>query len=324
MFLKNIILVFCLFLPAQLIAQIDNKLFIGVASLDSGITISYKFQFSTADNKISGYTIADVNGHNETKSSITGTIDDAQKHIKFKESGIIYTKSMSDKAEFCFIQGNLKRLKFKGTVALKGDIVGFKADGVTPCANGKLILIDATNAMQLLLNHNMFDSLETNDKNNTKVLATKKEGSKMEIISNDTFVNNTKAINESKKEQIITTETIPKEILKIAPGKAIEISCPVANYAFEVWDDKNVDGDIIDVYEGVKPILKNYKLTENRIHLNLNMLDKTVDTLKIVAISEGTDPLNTARVKITSGSEVYYIDATSSIGKDVFIILRKR
>ena len=54
------------------------------------------------------------------------------------------------------------------------------------------------------------------------------------------------------------------------------------------------------------------------------MLDKTVDTLKIVAISEGTDPLNTARVKITSGSEVYYIDATSSIGKDVFIILRKR
>ena len=146
----------------------------------------------------------------------------------------------------------------------------------------------------------------------------------------DTIVNQPPTIAKEKSEiktnlnPIITYEAAPKNVLKVLPGKLIEINCLTQTQTLEIWDNKNIDGDIVTLMQGNTALIKNYSLTGTHFSVAVDMGNKTTDTLRLIAISEGSEPLNTSRIKITTGGDSYFIDATTTIDKEVLIVLRRK
>lgn len=293
------LLLLCL-IPSLLTAQVSNVAFIGSVETSDGQTFSYKLQFSDSNGIITGYSITDMMGPNETKTLVTGSINSNQKSIRFKETKVVYTKTkLADKSSYlCYLYGNLKVSRKKGTTVLRGSFTGYQEDRKTECSQGKILLVSAKDVMDLLI------------KTNAKEAAKNKPGPPPEV---------------KKEPEPVRLEIVrDAEVGKIAPGaiKEIIVSGPTAKLT--VWDAKTIDGDVISILHNGRTILNNYTINGTYKDLSVSLRSNVSDTLKIIAVDEGRDPLNTARIKITSDSGTEYVDASTTTDKPVWIILRKK
>jgi len=112
-------------------------------------------------------------------------------------------------------------------------------------------------------------------------------------------------------------------VIKILPGHHKELRCNSAMVEIEIWDAKSNDGDIITLLQDGKLLLEEHKITYRHNVLRIHIADKGSTELRLIAISEGSEPLNTARIKITSGGQTQYVDASTAVGNDVIIVLKK-
>jgi len=71
----------------------------------------------------------------------------------------------------------------------------------------------------------------------------------------------------------------------------------------KIWDDKNVDGDIITLLINNKVLLRNYKLDKRKKKLKIVLPHGTLSNLVMIAENLGTSPPNTAAIKIISGKK---------------------
>ncbi len=76
-----------------------------------------------------------------------------------------------------------------------------------------------------------------------------------------------------------------------------------STFKVDLYDDGDIDGDIVSVYYNGKAVLSNKKLTDKPISLNLTAdPDKTENELLIYAENEGDIPPNTALMIVTEGN----------------------
>lgn len=108
----------------------------------------------------------------------------------------------------------------------------------------------------------------------------------------------------------------------ISPGETKTLALNDTTVTIEIWDNKNVDGDIVDVYYNDKILLADYSIINTHKILQVTIDKIGNNVLRIVCVSEGTEPTNTARLKIISGNAIYTIDAVTVMGKDVFVKLK--
>ena len=141
-----------------------------------------------------------------------------------------------------------------------------------------------------------------------------------------------KTIIESGKN--ITT-AVKEEAEKSTPGnekyadrtknilKRIDIK--QSNFKVDLYDDGDVDGDIVSVYFNGKIILNNKKLTEKALTLNLTAdPNRTENELLIYADNEGDIAPNTALMIVTEGAERTEIRISSDEKKNGVIIFTKK
>jgi hypothetical protein len=239
-----------------------------------------------------------MTGPNETKTMVHGSINGTKKQISFRETRIVYSKTTDENTDFCFIHAQLKAAKVHGTTVLKGGFTGYKADGKTECGKGKIMLASAQDVLDRLLKiagENKIPKPERAD--------TPKKAPHVEIVYE-------KEVDDSK-------------VQKVLPGATVQFPAPSPAVTIEVWDSKTIDGDIITLKQDDKVLLDNYTLSGQHKILSVNMGDKKSVTFTLIAVNEGSEPVNTARIKITSGSAIYYMDASTTMGKDVQIILNR-
>ncbi len=296
--MKHLLTYIVLLLAISARAQVSDVVFVGNVTTDDGQQFTYKLQFTDSNGIIKGYSITDVMGPNETKTLITGSINSNQKLIKFRETKVVSSKiKMADKSAYlCYLSGSLKVSTRNNTTVLKGTFKGYKEDGTTSCASGKVMLVSAKDVMALL------------------VKAAKKDSAK-------------KAAQEPAIEKPEPTrhEAISDaEVGKITPGSIKEITVSSATAQLSVWDAKTIDGDKITIAHNGKAILSNYTISGTYKDLTLNLRTNMPDTIKVIAINEGSEPLNTTRIKITSGPTTEYVDATTTIDKPIWIVLKKK
>lgn len=297
--MKYLLSALLLCLTGALHAQVSNVVFVGTITLASGQGYSYKMQLADSNGILNGYSITDLMGTNETKTLVKGSIDAKQKQLKFRETKLVYSKS-GPATELCFINATLKASNKKGTTILKGTFKGYQANGTTECASGTMMMVSAKDVMDLLM---------------------KKD------VKKDTLIDRLLA-PEAPEEQKPTVvyqkpDNIPESsIAKIPPGTIKEIPHSATTAQLQVWDAKTIDGDVISISQNGKPILTNYKITSIYKELSINLHES--DTLKVTAISEGAEPLNTARVKIMTGNDTHYIDASTTLDKPIWIVLKKK
>ncbi len=292
--MKHFLCCLLLLTAYHLQAQVSDVVFVGSATTGDGQSFTYKLQLTDSDGVLNGYSITDVMGPDETKALIKGTLDVDKKRIKFRETKIVYSKGKPQKNQdlyICYMQASLKISTKKGATILKGTFKGVKEDGVTECAKGSLVLISAKDLMAKLMKAN----------------ATK-----------DTSVE--KTILPQKKEVPITSA----EVAKILPGTAKEVTCLGEIAKLEIWDAKTIDGDVISILHNGRILLDHYTLTGDHKAINVHLAPNQSDTLKVIAQNEGTEPLNTARIKIVSAGETQHIDASTTIDKPIWIILKRK
>ncbi|MEO5892842.1 MAG: N-acetylmuramoyl-L-alanine amidase [Ferruginibacter sp.] len=105
--------------------------------------------------------------------------------------------------------------------------------------------------------------------------------------------------------------------------KKIDITQP--NFKVDLYDDGDVDGDIVSVYYNGKNILSNKKLTEKALTLNLTAdPSRTENELVIYAENEGDIPPNTALMVVTEGSTRTEVRITSDEKKNGVVIFSKK
>ncbi|WAC02885.1 hypothetical protein N7U66_04450 [Lacinutrix neustonica] len=101
--MKHIITFFLLSFTVLFASAQQTHEFVGVIKLNDSSLISLKVVLIEQNNNISGFTLTDLGGEHETKTSIIGFYNEATNILDFKEVETIYTKSPVSEADFCYM-----------------------------------------------------------------------------------------------------------------------------------------------------------------------------------------------------------------------------
>lgn len=98
-----------------------------------------------------------------------------------------------------------------------------------------------------------------------------------------------------------------------------------SNFKVDLYDDGDIDGDIISVYYNGKALLSNKKLTDKPVSLNLTAdPDKTENELLIYAENEGNISPNTALMVVTEGNTRTEVRITADAKKNGVVLFTKK
>jgi hypothetical protein len=276
-------------------AQTDD-VFVGGLSVKGSRDYVYKVRFTDSSGYLKGYSVTDVLGANETKTALVGRIDESRKTVTLNETQILYTKSAADSTDFCFVHAKLKIAKKQDLITLKGRFTGYKPDGKTVCAKGTIALVSSRQLLDNLLE--IAASTDTAPRPQTDTAALIK------------MINAHAARGDA-----------PVPVFKVDPDSTLIFQAGAHDVTFEIWDNKMIDNDVVTVWYNQDTLLSNYTLHGNHKMLSLSHTGKR-DVLRMIAVSEGTEPTCTARIRITAGGNVYDVDATATLHHDVRIVLQ--
>jgi len=104
-----------------------------------------------------------------------------------------------------------------------------------------------------------------------------------------------------------------------------EIEVESDSLRVDVFDNGEIDGDIISLFYNKKLILFNQKLTHKSIHIDL-VLDSTLEVNEVSMFAEnlGLIAPNTALLRIRDGKKVIDLRVSSNLQKNAIIRIRKK
>ena len=103
------------------------------------------------------------------------------------------------------------------------------------------------------------------------------------------------------------------------------INLEQTSFKVDLYDDGDIDGDIVSVYYNGKPILSNKKLTDKALTVTLTAdPNKKENELLIYAENEGTIPPNTALMIVTDGTTRTEVRVTSDGKKNGVVLFTKK
>jgi N-acetylmuramoyl-L-alanine amidase len=119
--------------------------------------------------------------------------------------------------------------------------------------------------------------------------------------------------------------TEPEKYTERSKNILKKIDLTQSNFKVDLYDDGDIDGDIVSVYYNGKPVLSNKKLTEKPVSLNLNAdPDKTENELLIYAENEGSIPPNTGLMIVTEGNTRTEVRITADAKKNGVVLFIKK
>lgn len=278
-----------LFFSANAYCQQEYTL-IGSLVINGGAKYTYKLVVKDSAGMLSGYSVTDIGGTEQTKCAVKGILDEEQKDLSFHETRILQTKSAIPRDSFCYIYGALGLKGIKKGKLLNGNFTAYRRDRKTVCAKGKLVLVSATDIMQ-------------------------------QIARQDPGTDSALKAAVTRWKSI---DTMPANIVQLTAAKPFGASYEHTDAIIEVWDDQHIDGDVITITLNNKPVLDSYMLARAHKTVNIRLSGSGADTIALAAISEGSEPSNTAMVKITSGKDLYYLKASAKPGERTYIILKPK
>ena len=299
----------------------------------SGDKCEYVLELESKGNKVFGssYTYFTENGKRYyTICKVEGYINEKQKYLEIKETQRTKTNIPSN-IHNCFQihtltyfkKGNIETVEGNWTPAPNQN--GNCGYGTTKLSR-RLLVNDYPNAYASTINNKKTNSksLTKNNKdvvkqNNTQNIIAQKENKKITASTSksikdtatlttsntqktsgvSTQASNTKDIENSRKKNLIS-------VIK-ANSNSIEVN---------LYDNGDIDGDIISLFFNHKCILSKQKLSEKPITVFLDISDeKAENELVMYAENLGTIPPNTAMMIVTDGSRKYEARITSDLEK---------
>lgn len=266
--MKNFLLnclIFFLGTMSHIEAQSFND-YVGAIKLNDTSVITYRLKFKVSEGTVSGYSITDLNGKHETKSSIEGKYDAGTKLLSFNETGIIYTKSPVSQNDFCHIYFQPVKVDFENNKDIKGDFYGKFSDG-TKCIDGEIYL-------------NAIEKVEKRiEKVSKKINRSKRVADSIKERFNNIKILDTLNLNVLRKDETTSVFTSSKTIKMV------------------IYDGGKIDDDRITILKDGKIILLKHRITGKKEQIELPISsDKT--RITVIAESVGTIGTNTVIIEI--------------------------
>ncbi len=267
--------------------------YIGLLSLPDSTFISYKIELTEKNGILNGFSYTDLNGPHESKNTLVGRYDSNQDKMEFREVDIVYTKSPIKELDFCYVYFSGKLRNLNGRAKIEGNFKSYY-DDLQPCINGKI----------------MMQGEEKFDKKMEKVAKRVNKMDKVPDSIKQRFANN-KFLTSSKRQGLIGGET-----LNVFWESKIAY--------LEIWDPGTVDGDAMNIKLNGKVIKESYSPTKAKVKIPL-IFDKEINKLSLKALTEGTEPPNTAQIRITDGNgkEISML-SSFKVGEQVDVVFYKK
>ncbi|WP_223550274.1 hypothetical protein [Aestuariivivens sp. NBU2969] len=265
--IRKILLYYLVFMKPLLCLGQESHDYIGGIVLNDTLTITYKISLVDKNGKVEGYSISDLGGKYETKSSVFGEYNEDTKELSFRETQTIYTKTpLEPNYDFCYINTTIKNFSLGKTKKVKTKFIGLFSDN-TKCINGELFLS----------------------------LAEKIEA-KMERMAEK--INKMKRIPDSVKQKfqpLKMMDTLNMNILR--KDQTLSIFSKSKSISLIIYDAGKEDGDKISIYANNKPLLENYEAKKEQKIIRVKIGEGTT-TLVIKATNEGVIAPNTVVVEL--------------------------
>lgn len=130
-----IVFIFC---SATLSARPPLR-FTGSISVNGDKTYAYALYFNDVKGIISGYSLTNVDGLGEIRTSISGKVDPVGNTFTFREEKLLEAKTGQAAENICYITTTLSATIKSGRHVLKGNFTGYAYDRKTVCARGEVI-----------------------------------------------------------------------------------------------------------------------------------------------------------------------------------------
>jgi hypothetical protein len=282
------------FLFSSILGLAQKKFeFSGIIKLngDDKSLITYTIAFTLKNSMIEGFSTTDIGGEHETKNTIVGTYNEKTKQLSFHESQILYTKSSFKKNEFCYVFFDQNIKLTEDVKKIEGAFTSQYKDG-KKCINGTLLLV------------NQKKIEKTITKYNNKIQNSKKVESEIKEKYNLLNVADSLKINYLLKGQNLNV---------FSKNKTIKI---------EIWDNKQEDGDAINLYQNSKYLLNNYVVNSKKKIIEV-VLDAETTVVRLEATNEGQIKPNTTMIRIIDGENNYELISNLKKWENAFITFIK-
>lgn len=159
-----------------------------------------------------------------------------------------------------------------------------------------------------------------------------KKDSVMRAISE--FKENYQVWKPSATDTLVAVEVTPKKVVNYVTEREFterenvvltEIEVDNDSLLIEMYDNGEIDGDMISVFYNQQLILSNQKLTHRSIKINLRLdPSKEVNEIAMFAENLGLIPPNTALLAIRDGAKKHEIRLSSTLQKNGTIRIRRK
>ncbi len=291
------ILLFAIFLFFLRGVNAQETILKGVIAVGNTQYMSYQINYQAhKNNTITGFSISDVDGSEETKASITGFIDLKKKTMYFQEKSIISSRSKTPLNEFCFMKVHGKFERKAGKSVFSGKFHSESPGKGISCDSGSVMLMT---------------------EKELKELTTKVEKAIEKIPKPDT-------LKKAEDQYTDPSKWVRRELI-LEPETETVLELKSDFILLELVDDKYQDGDKITIKENDKIILTDFEITNRVKSLKFSVTgnDKTL-IITLIATDEGTIPLTTVKAVLRNGNESNLINASMNKGQSIKITLQKQ
>ncbi|WP_282136058.1 hypothetical protein [Seonamhaeicola maritimus] len=267
---KLLLICITLYTPLFCLSQKTYEYFGGLVLNDS-TRITYKLSVEENNGEVKGYSITDLGGLYETKSSVFGEYDEEKKELSFREVQTLYTKTpLEDDYDFCYVNTTIKNFSLKKTQKFKAKFIGLFSDN-SECIHGELFLSQS-------------------EKIEARMGKVKKKIDKMKRVPDSI---------KQKFQPLKLMDSLNMNILR--KNQTLSVFSKKDKVKLLIYDGGKEDGDKISITCNGEILKKSYEATNKKEVILLNLTDyKTA--LSIRAENEGEMSPNTVVVELIDGN----------------------
>lgn len=283
----------------------------GIIGMEGGELFSYDLTASEVspfkfEGTVKTYALRDQ----EVLAEVILNVNPHQKTVELIETKILGNNGFKSNVTICLVRAVLNWDDKKGV--LKGPIITQTAGDGMYCAIGNVTF----------LNGNEIARLFNEDGHNVVADATPivQDEKKPENIPNTprrttaTPKSTPPVAKPTVSQQSAQQPSIPKPRV-ITEGKSEQLIWKSSKLIVDIFDDNDVDGDMVSVFFNNKEVLSNYRLQKDKKRLELDLSQSELNILVVKAMNMGADPPNTAMLYLYDGDTEYKIKAYNDPGK---------
>ncbi|GAP44533.1 hypothetical protein TBC1_12341 [Lentimicrobium saccharophilum] len=269
----------------------------GAIVLDRTEVMSYSIIYQLGNkNTLTGYSVSDRNGKEETKARISGTYNPKTKVLEFEEHFIESTKSKTPAEEFCLMKVTGTFEKKAGQSVYTGKFTSKSADPLVICASGTILMMTEEKIEQL---------------------SAKVEKAFGELPMSD-------SVREKAEGKPVDTATWVRNVVEVTPGSVKTMKLHDDQIQIDLVDDRFQDGDKITILKNNERIVSGLEITNKVKSFRFNIgKDENEVTYTFFAEDEGSIALTTLKAFFRNGHEHTLIMAGMNKGQSVKVVFRR-